>query len=243
MKTTARIRNISAAIIIAALAMISASSCVDNDDPTVVSGVIALATYEQTTSAPNANGGVSYTSTFTYYGPDDSAPTILIAAANIDQSNLKPGQRCIIEYTPANYANPTASGQITLIRYKGVPTSSVTTASTETAQAANAAINLLYINGQPSLNRTGKYINVEAYMPIVEGRTFSIVADEATLNTAMPDLYLTTSATGTPQGYSQTELGSIDIQSVWGRPDVEGVRLHINNTNPSYQQKIFEFKK
>lgn len=243
MKTTEKIRKISAAIIFAAFIILAVSSCVDDDDPIDTSGVIALATYEQTTSAPDANGGVSYTSTFTYYGPDDSAPTILIAAANIDQNMLKPGQRCIIEFTPSNYSNPTASGQITLIRYKGVPTTSVTTASTETAQAANAAINLWYVNGQPSLSRTGKYINVEAYMPFVDSRTFSIVADEATINTAMPDLYLTTSATGTPQGYNQTILGSIDIQSVWGRPEVEGVRLHINNTNPTYQQKVFEFKK
>jgi len=243
MKTTERIRKISAAIIFTALAMISASSCVDNDDPIDTSGVIALATYEQTTSNTDANGGLAYTSTFTYYGPDDAAPTILIAAANVDQSMLKPGQRCIIEFTPSNYSNPTASGQITLIRYKSVPTTSVTTAPTETAQAANAAINLLYVNGQPSLSRTGKYINVEAYMPFIDGRTFSIVADEATINTAMPDLYLTTSAIGTSQGYNQTILGSIDIQPVWNRPEVEGVRLHINNTNPTYQQKVFEFKK
>ncbi len=242
MKTMKQLRNLTMAALLA-LSTITVTSCVSNDNggPDTNGKFTALVTYDY--SVPATESGNTATAYYTYYGLNDAQPVIMLAKYDMP-SSIKKGQRCVIGFNPADYSNPLAGGPVTVTRCLGISTTTVETAPTATAQAANAPINLLYTSGQPALSRTGNYINIEAYMPYVEDRTFTIVADEATVNTAMPDLYLTTTASQPTQGITNATLGSIDIQSVWRRPDVQGVRIHINNSNPNYpEQKTFEFKK
>lgn len=246
MKLLNALKNLSLAALIVAAASTVLTSCNDsgNDDYTYT--VSALVTYEQTSSAINpTTGALDYSSTFTFYGPGNSTSSTLIAPAAIPSSILTPGQRCVITFTPRDYNNPTATGTIELVGSPmAVPTSTATTAPAQQAQQANAPINIIYINGSPSLTLTGPYINLEAQMPIAADRTFSIVADESTLSNPMPDLYLTTATTSTPAANTAAVLASVNIGSIINRPGVEGVKLHVNNSNMVYQyQTTFELKK
>lgn len=243
MRLTIKLRNYVAALMAMFVSAIAVTACSDSDNGQPDVFCTALVTYERSTPAPEGSVDNTATVYFTYYGENDAMPTTLTTKANMP-SDMKQGQRCILSFIPNDFANPTATGTVKLVRCLNVATSSVQTAPAATAQAANAPINLLYTKGQPQLKRTGPYINVEAYMPYVEDRTFSIIADESTLQSNMPDLYLTTTASQPVHGITNTTIGSIDIQSIWRRLDIDGVRIHINNSNPNYpDQTVFEFKK
>lgn len=243
MRLTIKLRNYAAVLMTIALSAIAVTSCSDSDSQQPDVYCTALVTYERSTPAPEGSDDNTATSYFTYYGENDAMPTTLTAKANMP-SSMKQGQRCILSFIPNDFANPTATGMVELVRCLNVSTTTMQTAPAATAQAANAPINLLYTKGEPQIKRTGPYINIEAYMPYVEDRTYTIVADENSMQNAIPDLYLTTTASQPVHGITNTSIGSIDIQSIWRRLDIDGVRIHINNSNPNYpDQTVFEFRK
>jgi len=90
--------------------------------------------------------------------------------------------------------------------------------------------------------RTGRYINVHVrltYSP--EPRIFCLAVDPSTLGTAWPDVYLVHVIDGDVDNHDRAYYASFDIDAVWSRPGVEGVRLHIANSN--LDKQIFTFPK
>lgn len=227
------LRNMAMATMMAALTLIFLPGCSTSDDDNY-SGLQSLVTFA---------GNVDNASYFTLQEIDDAAPATLYSLNKISNPAIKAGQRMVIRYTIAGEQKVGESGPIELLAYQTVPTSSVEVVPTATAQEADEEMDVLYFQGKYSVFRTGTFINIEVTLPNCASRTFSIYADEATMDNGMPELYITTGTTTMPDNYSSLALASFDIASVWNQPTVNGIKVHINNSNITYPQKVFEFRK
>lgn len=234
-------------LVIAAATMLTAGSCVsDNDDnyfnqPQSTNLVTYTGNETIVTDNPDNPG---YVSTFTYYGVDNVVATSRTTyETRLPKDAAKPGQRMMISYTLNNSnATPYPSGVINLKSYRLIPTAQVENAPHEKAIANNAEMPIYYIGNQPEISRTGNYINLQTRLRNYTEREFTILADESTLSSDMPDLYISTTPKGTDTGIISVEMASFDITEVWRNPAINGVRIHINNT-ANDKQNIFEFKK
>ena len=230
----------------AVFSILGATSCSDDDDnigDPSTGRMVALVTYTGTRDV-TLSDGTTYVSTFEYVGTDNIATSCYSSVDSRIPTDVVAGQRMVISYTNSGTgsgSNNIPAGEITLLSYVLVPTPSVTVAPQEEAVANNAEMPLYYPAGNPSINRTGNYINLEVYMPYYSEREFTIVADESTLATSTPHLYASTQAKGAPQGVKSVTLVSFDISEVWRDPSVTGVVLHVNNTAGA--QTEFEFSK
>ena len=229
MKTLKTIKS----ALIATLAMLVAapifSSCIgDNDDP--------KPTGHETTSLVTLEGNVELRARFTFIPEGDGATRTMLADKELPKE-VKAGQRMVIRYIEIGKDNYTGFSNISLVSFNSLPTVEVEKVSTEEAQAANEEI---FVN---AINRTGKYINLEANVKKYTERTYYIYADEATLENPTPDLYITTKTKGDYSGVKYLDIASFDISMIWSRIDCKGVNIHINNSNPSFNKKVFEFRK
>lgn len=221
------------------------TACNDSkSDPNInQSGFTALVTYTGNLQHTLANGEHVMVSNFEYYDTDNTVSAAYTTPeTKIPDDLFRSGQRMVITYIPATEGTRYPQGEIDLKRYVVVPTATLTYDEHDKAIANNAEMTLYYVNRQPSINRTGNYINMEIYMPYYEEREFSIVADESSLETSIPDLYISTAIKGTGGGVIAVTLASFDISSLWHNPSYTGVRVHINN-NGGDQQKVFTFNK
>lgn len=218
----------------------NSSSSNDDDE---AGKMVALVTYEGFEKV-NYEDGEGYVSTFTYYGQDNEVESSCRSTydTRLPQSIAK-GQRMVISYTfTGNNYSPYPAGTLNVMRYVLVPTVYLKDVSHDEAIATNAPMKLFYEGSKASIYRTGNYINLNIYMPNFPEREYSIVADETTLSSNMPDLYISTAEKGAGQGYTSKTLVSFDITSVWRNPVVTGVNVHINNTGGN-EQKVFQFMK
>lgn len=225
MKTLKKIKTSLIAALVTLIAAPTFTSCLGDDDSDGGFESVSLVTYD---------GNVDSKARFTLV-PEGDAPTKTIIADKAITDNIPVGQRMVIRYTENSSMSDGYLTQVTLRGYNVISTVIVETKDSETAKAANAE---MAVN---AINRTGKYINLEPYLPLYTERTYAIYADESTLNNPMPDLYVTTATKGEYQGIKQVDLVSFDISMIWSRIDCEGVRIHINNINST--QNVFEFKK
>lgn len=146
------------------------------------------------------------------------------------------GTRMYITYSQPNNRKYGTDGQIELRNVQSVYNASVT--SVPAAEATQQASPIAVI----AMVRSGYYINMSATLPVINGRKFTIKADETTLGNDFPDLYLDTEAENDPTTYNATYLTSFNIASVWNLSNVQGVNIHVNNDNiPG--KKVFTFKK
>lgn len=238
-------------IALAAVALVATAStmtsCVDNDDDNTTGGgarTFALVTYTVTETILMGDGGNGYVSTFAYYGADNTAANCRSTyETRLPKDVAEAGQRMVIGYTLNNSnSTPYPSGAINVMSYVLVPTISLQTGTHEEATANNAPMAIYNVQGQPSINRTGNYINLEIYMPYFADREFSIIADESTLSTDTPELYISTKEKGQGSGTTAVQMASFEITDVWRNPSVTGVKIHVNNTAGN-QLQVFEFKK
>ncbi len=241
------IRMLTALTLITAISLAAAmSSCVggNGDDPNGNGRTFALVTYTGPETVTLDDGSTNTVSGFTFYDDDNTVSTCRSTVeSRLPENAAKPGQRMVIGYTftGSNYA-PYPAGTINLMSYVLVTTAVVETVSHETAVANDAEIELYYSGQQPAINRTGNYINLEAIMQYYPEREFSILADETTLDTSMPDLYISTTEKGIPQGVKSRTMASFDISTIWRNPSISGVKIHIKNTGGNLQQE-FIFRK
>lgn len=247
MKIKIKIFNSIAAIVMAAVAMTALPSCNSDDDTDLImtNPRLALVTYTGTRDVASQPGEMpTYVSTFDYYGTDGASSSCYTTVQTRIPSDLvKPGQRMVIGYSLVNGGSSLIpSGEIELKKYVLVNTVALTYGDHLQATAANAEMPLYYEGSTPSINRTGNYINLEAIMQYYPEREFSILADETTLDTSMPDLYISTTEKGIPQGVKSRTMASFDISTIWRNPSISGVKIHIKNTGGNLQQE-FIFRK
>lgn len=211
------------------------TSCNDNDPNYESTPLTSLVTYDMTIASGDndISKDIAY---FTFYTDDNnSAPITYTATGMTRKIEAQPGSRMLIAY----YLNGQAMGQsgsITLITYRTVPGGTVEIKPTDEAQAANAPIPV------SAINRTGNYINLFVRMMNNPDRTFTMIADQATVGTETVDMYVTTAVPSSGDtGIINEQVASFDMTAIWRNPTTMKVRVHVNNTAGT--QNVFEFSK
>ena len=173
-------------------------------------------------------------SSFTISPIDDETPFTVTATQGLaESSTLKPGQRCYISYLRSDNSDIFASGPVELTGVYLVANGSVNIVSKDSIDTFNVA-------GYGSANafRSGKYMNVQISAPTLRFNgysKFAIYADQATVDDAMPQLYVDFEIDSF--GMSENmNLGSFDISEIWNRPTCQGINLHIGPRSQEYKK-------
>ena len=181
-------------------------------------------------------GNIGNRATFSFQKMDDSPEIILTAQSAINAEGVDEGTRMLISYIPHDNRAYT-SGMVRLIGARAVTQSPIITEWRE--EYENWDKDKVYVY---SAWRTGRYLNVHVrltYSP--DPRIFCLAADPSTLESAWPDVYLVHEMDGEVDNHDRAYYASFDINDVWGRPGVEGIRVHIANSN--LDKQIFTFPK
>lgn len=221
------IRRLLTPVLFLMIMAVALPSCLDKEDEntTIYQNIVTFV----------RNGGDNRVY-FEYQQVDDSPTVSLFTTGSIDESVVPAGSRLLMRYTLSDGMKYGESGQVSVLGLQQVTKSTITQAPTEEAKAANASIYLV------TFYRSGKYLNLVASLPLVEDREFLLVADESTVGTTNPVLYLTTTTASTNPGANTQYVASIDIENFWSAPTTEKLTVHINNTaNPTYTK--FDFTK
>lgn len=88
---------------------------------------------------------------------------------------------------------------------------------------------------------TGIYLNYQGTGLFgQEPKNFRLVADEATRDSEMPDVYLIIDPeTGSAQTW-QAAVASFDVSDIWTNPRYSGFKLHINDSNTNFRTLTFQ---
>ncbi len=184
-------------------------------------------------------GNFSNQARFTYQAIDDSPVITLNADVAVSEDPDKgqvPGKRVFITYQYAPNTPPGASGNIHLLSIAKVYQSTVAEASTIPDSEWFSVV---------TFSRSGTYLNLYALAPATSqfsNREFTIVVDQSTIDNAVPQLYLTTRVKNDESTtYNDRAIGSFDIASIWLRPNVEAVDVHVptDASNPT----VYRFSK
>lgn len=150
------------------------------------------------------------------------------------KEEIPAGTRLVINYRYAEGAGFPDDGLIEII--------SAQKAHTATLSSVDAAPALAPI-GVTALVRSGVYIDLWCRLPMATGRTFSFDVDAATVGTANPVVYISTTIPddATP-GYDTNYAASFDASELWDNPATTTLTVKINNSNnPRYS--TFNFTK
>lgn len=174
--------------------------------------------------------------TFVFRKVDDSPEITLTSQAAIDTTDVAPGARVLLRYIPDNNL-PYTSGPITML---GGSLISLSLIDTEWHNAYDQwDKDKVYVY---SIWRSGSYINTHIRLTYTsEPRVFCMAADPATIDSAWPDVYLVHIIPGENDNHDRAYYASFDIGELWSRSTVEGIRLHVANSN--LDKQIFTFTK
>lgn len=207
--------------LIAAMAVLT--SCSDDNEGVADQLCETIATFD---------GNHEEIVTFSYQKVDDSPIIRIHGKGTIDESKVPVGTRLLVRYRlPAG--TPSETGSVSLISVQRVLTDTVTTVSTPPTPGR------LYLN---TIHRSGEYIDIQAMMPLTLDRKIEISSLPYADSEGIADLYITTVTGDDYDTYDTTTWASLWLGPVWKRPDINGVRIHIDNTNNKYRN-IFTFTK
>ncbi len=214
-------------LLLAAPAALSALvGCNTSNEPGVEDKYVAvnIVTYEGTTSS-----GVT---TFTYQALNDS-PMVTLTADWDPKTELSVGSRLLISYS--TNAEPNVSGDIYLRQVAKLYGGQVTMMANESEwDTQRVKLNSLW--------RTGHYINLDCLAQFATGtRVIDMAVDSTTLSDAVPVLYLTVRGSNNDVAvYDQRIYASWDIDTIWSRPDVTGIRVKIKDTDHDLNNLTFQ---
>lgn len=216
---------------IAAIAAIlpALQSCSDDNTP-------ATAVYQTIATFTGNNGN---TCSFAYQAIDDSPLITLTAEGNVEETETqKPGMRCFLTYTLGVNTPPNHSGNVNILSIAKVYQDTVESVPTIPADFTDPY-------SVVTLTRSGLYLNLYCVVPEVgfDNRSFTIVADQSTLTSDYPQIYLSmsTKPDATPSMDTRA-IGSFFIGPVWQLATAKGVDVHVSSeANPS--NSVFRFEK
>lgn len=183
-------------------------------------------------------GNNSGSATFTIRQVNDTPEATLTAdrSITITDENDPTGKRMFISYIPESNEAYT-SGKITLRSAALVNQSPIRVE--DISEYPEWARDKVYLY---SAWRTGRYLNFHVSLTYDrEPRTFCIVADPATISRSYPDLYLVHIMDQPTEYHQRRYYASFDIAEIWDSPTVEGINLHVSNSN--LDKQIFTFSK
>ncbi|MDE6416190.1 MAG: hypothetical protein K2K68_04090 [Duncaniella sp.] len=202
------------------LVLASAAACHDNDPgaPNELDAAWTLATF---------TGTIDGHATFEFRKDGDSPLITLTAQGEVQTNdNLRPQSRVYIAYVPQS-GDPYSSGPITLLTLSTITSSAVSVA--DAATLAGWDTTPVYLL---TAWRSGEYINIYCRLPYDKSpRRFALLADETTIDTPRPQLYLCHEMPREVNTFMRAYYASFDISSLLSRTDVEAVDVHINNSN------------
>lgn len=180
-----------------------------------------------TLTGDNDNGA-----TFTMHVDMNSPLLTYTSTRRLPSDKVKVGQRCVIMYTfpdgrefQANGQIARSSGPIDVSAYQTCINGGIEWKTSEdtnrfmtnSVQCQGAWIAGNYLN----FNVAGLYRN--------EPKAFKLVADEATIDKAMPDVYLIFEADDQVGGAWKEIYASLDVSDIWANNKYDGFVLHMAN--------------
>lgn len=195
------------------------SSC-NSDDP----GNDELSFVDIVTIESTGNVG----SVVTLQKMGDSPLVTLTTPQQFDQAVFKPDTRVLIYYHPQSNEQY-VSGPITI--HSASPTygegkKPEVKTSAETNKWATGKVGLM------AVWRTGKYLNMQFQATTAgEPRQVEMVADAMTLDSEVPHLHFIYEGTNGAQPQTYTFYGSWNIEEIWNKSGVKGVRIYVADTN------------
>lgn len=180
-------------------------------------------------------GNGAHTANFEYQEINDSPIVRLSVSGQLNEKEVTPGTRLLMTYSlPDDVKYGQDCADVILRGLQKIYTGVVAPLPSPTDVAHLSPVGIL------SFYRSGGFINFTALMPEVEGRRYAIAADAATLPQERVHLYFFTFVDDEQPTYNSTQVGSIDISSIWNRPNVKSVVIHVNNTqNPNISEFTF----
>ncbi len=200
-------------------------SCSDEDynDRALLSEIVTV--------AKNTSEGAE----FEFIRYDDS-PAIMLIARGINVNDEIIGRRMLLRYYNVEENTSASSREIEIAALSVINNDTVHVAGIDTI-AWNATP--IYLN---SIWRTGQYINIHLRVVYTEtARLFNLTVDSATIDNAVPQLYMCHDIFDAPDNYMFETYGSYDISKIWNRPTCSGIDIHINDSN--LNKDIYSFKK
>ncbi len=200
------------AILLVGLISVSCSSDGEKSGDGLPSDMCAdFATFENT----SGNGSV-----FTLRKSGDSELITLTAPVRIDVGKIKPETRLIIYYTPSGGQMPYESGPIDLYGITAIQNG--TPEPTPLAKIESWTSQSMKM---VSLTRSGEYLDVWAELSLdARPERFTLALDEATADSAYPELYLVFTS-DSQIGRVRQYYASFDLSDIWDLASCEGVKI------------------
>lgn len=203
--------------LVSAVLLLGVASCNSSDGG---KGIIDNPLYDFATLTAVGDNG----STFEVIKSGDAQPVYLTSNIKVDTKIVPVGQRLLITYQPTDGISY-QSGPIDLYRYQQVINGDVETGTAAQWEAWRTQDVSLYY-----FTRTGKYLNAMVNVFVLNApKTFTLVADEATLDDEYPVLHMIFISDTSMDGSMRTGYASWNIAKVWDRPTCKGVKVLVAN--------------
>lgn len=186
------------------------TSCSDDEpsDPTA-NAYNAVMTY---------NGTYGDASSFTYYAANSDKPQMYASAKQTALSDADVNKRVALRF----YMETAESGvtMMKILNLRVVPTAFLQLTDLGNTTPEMSAIRFV------SLERTGPYLNLMAYLDPEASNEYSIVGDRTSAYSGSADLYLSIKEGTATSGTRQATLVSFDIKQVWENNATRSVKVH-----------------
>lgn len=166
-------------------------------------------------------------STFTMHKGANTPLITYVTNQRIETGMVKVGERCVLAYYYPDARPEYTSGTITIQAYQKCINGGITEGTAEDTnnfKSDHVQCSALWI--------TGNYLNFS-----IKGlygnspKTFKLVADETTMDSTMPTVYLIYETDNQVAGAWKDIYASLDISKVWSSNKYEGFVLKMTNDN------------
>lgn len=210
-------------ILLTALTMMATTACSDSG-----SDVPPRQLCESIVSFAGNSDGRAW---FEYRQIDDSPLITLSSKGSLEDSRVKPGTRLRMRYTMPTGVDPGKGGEVEVI--------GLALTLSDTVKTVGVLPDPLQPIELLTLQRSGDYLNLTALLPTTGGRKVTVATPSTPLpSDGIADLYVSTEIRQSATAYDTQSVASLWIGPVWNRDDVNGVRVHLNNSNNPYKSEF-----
>lgn len=158
------------------------------------------------------------------YNAQDDSPTVTLHADVWNEKTVAAGERAFVRYTVVNQIGD-HEYNVHIDGYSKLFCDAVRKGSTDDiAGYGSTPLDMT------SIWRSGRYINVNAWVPHIEsGAKLLLIADEATIDEPIPDTYLIYSIGTQAATFDRKCYASFDIYNLWVRETCTAIRIHVDD--------------
>lgn len=158
------------------------------------------------------------------YNAQDDSPTVTLHADVWNEKTVAAGERAFVRYTVINQIGD-REYNVHIDGYSKLFCDAVRKGSTDDiAGYSSTPIDMT------SIWRSGRYININAWVPHVEsGAKIMLIVDEATIDEPIPEVYLVYSVGAKPATFERKCYASFDIYNLWMRETCTAIRIHVDD--------------